>query len=159
MPLLIRPAIATDLPAVCRLADEINREHHAGAPDVFVLTSPDDEATQNWWRSAIDAAEGTVLVAQRDEVVCGFITIKANEPPIPPFIRARREARIGTIVVAASHRRQGIGERLLSAARTWAQEQGAVTLYLQVFSFNQNAIHFYEKHGLTIQSVFMNTPL
>ncbi|GGP23061.1 N-acetyltransferase [Silvimonas iriomotensis] len=156
---MIRAALTQDLPALCRLSDEINHEHHAGAPDVFVLSQPGDEATQAWWHSAMSASDSVVLVAQHGDQVCGFISAKVTEPPVPPFIRARREARIGTIVVAASHRRQGVGEQLLGAARAWAKAQGAVTLYLQVFSFNESAIRFYEKHGLTVQSVFMNTPL
>ncbi|GGP25900.1 GNAT family N-acetyltransferase [Silvimonas amylolytica] len=156
---VIRPATLEDLPAICRLSDEINHEHHAGAPDVFVPGQSGDPATQTWWRNTMDAADSIVLVAQSGEDVCGFISAKVTEPPVPPFIRARREARIGTIVVASSHRRCGMGEQLLRAARHWAKEQGAVTLYLQVFSFNESAIRFYEKHGLSVQSVFMNTPL
>ncbi|MDR3427666.1 GNAT family N-acetyltransferase [Silvimonas sp.] len=47
----------------------------------------------------------------------------------------------------------------MAATKTWVKEQGAVTLYLQVFAFNETAIRFYNKHGFSTQSVYMNTPL
>jgi RimJ/RimL family protein N-acetyltransferase len=50
-------------------------------------------------------------------------------------------------MVAASHRRQGIGTALLHAAVGWARDVGVHKLELHVFPYNEGAIALYERFG------------
>ena len=51
-------------------------------------------------------------------------------------------------MVAASHRRQGIGRALLAGRRSrWARERGVAKLELHVFPHNEPAIALYEQFG------------
>jgi ribosomal protein S18 acetylase RimI-like enzyme len=50
-------------------------------------------------------------------------------------------------MVAAEHRRQGIGRTLLEAAVEWARESGIRKLELHVFPHNEPAIRLYEQFG------------
>ena len=50
-------------------------------------------------------------------------------------------------MVAASHRRRGIGRALLERAVRWASEVGVEKLELHVFPHNQPAIELYERFG------------
>jgi ribosomal protein S18 acetylase RimI-like enzyme len=51
------------------------------------------------------------------------------------------------IVVSPEHRRQGLGEALVSSLLAWGREQGAKTGYLQVLSTNQAALELYRSLG------------
>jgi putative acetyltransferase len=50
-------------------------------------------------------------------------------------------------MVAASHRRRGIGTALLEAAVSWARHAGVRKLELHVFPWNEAAITLYERFG------------
>ena len=50
-------------------------------------------------------------------------------------------------MVAATHRRRGIGRALLDAAVEWARESGVQKLELHVFPHNEPAIQLYESYG------------
>ena len=50
-------------------------------------------------------------------------------------------------MVAAGHRRQGIGRSLLEQAVEWARENEIEKLELHVFPHNQPAIKLYEQFG------------
>jgi putative acetyltransferase len=50
-------------------------------------------------------------------------------------------------MVAARHRRRGIGRALLEQAVEWARESGVEKLELHVFPHNEPAIRLYEQFG------------
>jgi RimJ/RimL family protein N-acetyltransferase len=50
-------------------------------------------------------------------------------------------------MVAASHRRQGIGRALLERTVEWARASGIRKLELHVFAYNAPAIALYESFG------------
>ena len=50
-------------------------------------------------------------------------------------------------MVAASHRRRGIGRALLEQAVAWARDAGVLKLELHVFPWNEPAIRLYEQFG------------
>jgi RimJ/RimL family protein N-acetyltransferase len=63
-----------------------------------------------------------------------------------PHPASRHVADLG-LMVAASHRRQGIGRALLERAIAWAREVGVRKLELHVFPHNDAAIALYESFG------------
>ena len=50
-------------------------------------------------------------------------------------------------MVAAEHRRRGIGTMLLDAAVEWARISGVTKLELHVFPWNEPALRLYESFG------------
>ena len=59
---------------------------------------------------------------------------------------SRHVADLG-LMVAASHRRRGVGRTLLRQAVTWAEAVGVRKLELHVFPWNEPAIALYEASG------------
>lgn len=56
-------------------------------------------------------------------------------------------AEVASIVVRASHRRQGVGRRLIAAAETWARETGRARLLLRTDVVRTDAHAFYVAQG------------
>ena len=54
---------------------------------------------------------------------------------------------------------KGIGRSLFAACTTWAEGHGADTLLLEVWEFNERAIAFYERLGMTTIHRRMSLPL
>ena len=56
------------------------------------------------------------------------------------------------IIVNAEHRGQGIADRLMDEAVTWAQNRRYKRMYLHCLTWNQPIKHLCKKYGLEIQS-------
>ena len=59
---------------------------------------------------------------------------------------SRHVADLG-LMIAAAHRRRGIGRALLEQAVAWAREAGVLKLELHVFPWNEPALRLYEAFG------------
>jgi ribosomal protein S18 acetylase RimI-like enzyme len=58
-----------------------------------------------------------------------------------------RRAWVLSMWVAPTHRRAGLGARLMDEVESWAQSLAICELYLHVTSNNSNAQAFYERCG------------
>lgn len=159
----VRQASSADLPAICLLADEINRQHWRHHPKVFLDPDAEDAAVPSrhseFWLQAIDDREGAVLMALTAQQVVGFVTARIMPQPEIPFLNGRRVCRIGTIVVHTSLHGQGIGQRLMAAADDWARQRDVVEMRLEVFDFNRDAMRFYDAAGFAVQSHILTRSL
>ena len=135
----IRPAEASDALDLVALAAAIGQE-----PGGWLLTT---EA----WRPVADErrylkavrrhADAAVLVALDDDRIVGRLSLARDTHPASVHV-----ADLG-MMVAASHRRRGIGRALLDAAVGWARVAGVSKLELHVFPWNEPAIRLYEGFG------------
>ncbi len=135
----IRQAEPQDAGPLVRLAAAIGRE-----PGDWLLTT-------ERWRGIADErrylkavrrhADAAVYVALDDEVVVGRLSLARDPHPASAHV-----ADLG-LMVAATHRRRGIGRGLLEAAVNWARGSGIRKLELHVFPWNEPAIRLYESFG------------
>jgi putative acetyltransferase len=135
----IRPAEPSDASELVALAAAIGRE-----PGGWLLTT---EA----WRPVADERrylkavrrhpDAAVLVAVDGERIVGRLSLARDPHPASAHV-----ADLG-MMVAGSHRRRGIGRRLLEAAVAWARRGGVSKLELHVFPWNEPAIRLYEGFG------------
>ncbi|KAG1690451.1 hypothetical protein DVH05_028127 [Phytophthora capsici] len=79
----------------------------------------------------------TLVLAVQDAAVHGYILFRRNGV----------EGHVDRIAVAQTHRRQGVGRRLLQAAIATLQTNRALKLVLEADTVNVGAIALYESQG------------
>ena len=88
-----------------------------------------------------------VLVANFDEVLCGYAWATLQERPPTLFTLPSRTIYVQQIVVERAFRRRGIGSRLLSEIDAYAEHEGAEHIVLDSLPSNEEAQMFYERAG------------
>jgi RimJ/RimL family protein N-acetyltransferase len=135
----IRAAEPRDAAELVALASAVGAE-----PEGWLLADsnwrsvPDERRYLRAVRRHPDAA---LLVAEDQGKVVGRLSIVRDPHPASAHV-----ADLG-LMVAASHRRRGIGRALLDAAETWARGARVTKLELHVFPHNLPAIALYEQTG------------
>ena len=135
----IRRAHPSDAAALVELAAAVSSE-----PEGWLITS-------NGWRTVSDERRflkavrryphAAVFVVEADGAIVGRLSLARDTHPA-----SRHVADLG-LMVAAEHRRRGIGRALLEAAAAWARRRGVSKLELHVFPHNEPAIRLYESFG------------
>lgn len=87
-----------------------------------------------------------VLAAEADGAIVGHLTgVLLAASPMWTVPRAE----LFSMHVMAPWRGQGIGSRLVGRFRAWAQDRGAAQLLVSVYTANEGALRFYQRHGFT----------
>lgn len=137
--IVVRRAIPGDAAALVALAKAVGSE-----PEGWLIA-------EDAWRSAGDERRylkalrahphAAVFVATIEEVVVGRLSISRDPHPASSHV-----ADLG-LMVAAGHRRRGVGRALLEQAVAWARDSRVRKLELHVFPHNAPAIALYERFG------------
>ncbi len=137
--MIVRKAEAADAEGLTELGTAVGSE-----PEGWLVTT-------NGWRNVSDERRylrairrypnAAVFVAEDEGLIVGRLSIARDQHPA-----SRHVADIG-LMVAASHRRRGIGTALLDAAVDWARRAGVQKLELHVFPWNEAALALYERFG------------
>ena len=123
-----RPSRATP-PALVALAERGRApSRRAGCSPTQAWRSVADE--RRYLRALRRHPNGAVLVAEADGEIVGRLSIARDPHPASPHV-----ADLG-LMVAAAHRRRGVGTALLAAAEDWARGAGVTKLELHVFPHN-----------------------
>ena len=135
----IRRAEPGDAQALVELAGDVGGEEGA-----WLLTSAE-------WRSITDERrylravrrhpDAAVYLAEDGDAVVGRLSLARDVHPASAHV-----ADLG-LMVAATHRRRGVGRGLLDQAVAWAESAGVRKLELHVFPWNEPAIALYDAFG------------
>ncbi|MGN7359214.1 GNAT family N-acetyltransferase [Paenibacillus sp. SAF-054] len=91
------------------------------------------------------------LVAEVGGVLCGYVGFRH-----PTNLAGNSHVYEIHIAVHPAHQREGIGTRLIEAAKARAAQEGKLKLRLRVLSTNTGAIAFYRKCGFVEEGRLMD---
>jgi RimJ/RimL family protein N-acetyltransferase len=135
----VRRATQHDANALVALAEGVGVEEGRWILGTGPWRSAADE--RRYLRSIQRYPDAAVFVAEDGANIVGRLSLSRDPHPA-----SRHVADLG-LMVAASHRRRGIGTALLDEAVRWARETGVRKLELHVFPWNEPALALYGSFG------------
>jgi RimJ/RimL family protein N-acetyltransferase len=145
---IVRRATPADAGALVELGRAVSSE-----PEAWLITEGDwrnvgDE--RRYLRAVRRSPHAAVFVAEDEGGIVARLSLARDSHPASPHV-----ADLG-LMVAAGHRRRGIGRSLLEQAVEWAMESGVEKLELHVFPHNDPAIKLYEQFGFEREGLRRN---
>lgn len=92
---------------------------------------------------------GVILVATSEDGIVGFCTVALDIESV----RFGQRAWVEDLAVETMRRSEGIGRRLLAAAKAWAHQEGATHLELDSAESRHDAHRFYQREAPNWRSV------
>jgi len=135
----VRRGTPHDAHALVELAESVGREEGRWILGTGPWRAAADE--RRYLRTIQRHPDAAVFVADDSERIVGRLSLSRDPHPA-----SRHVADLG-LMVAASHRRRGVGTLLLEQAVAWARESGVRKLELHVFPWNEPALGLYESFG------------
>jgi ribosomal protein S18 acetylase RimI-like enzyme len=144
--IVVRPAGAADLPAVCRLAAELVRLHHRLDPPRFLLVEPVEDGYQWFFTRELLREEALILVAEdADAGIVGYAYGTLEPRNWNDLLDAC--GKLNDVYVAASARRRGAGRALVGAMLAALRARGAPRVVLLSAWQNPEAHAFFAALG------------
>jgi RimJ/RimL family protein N-acetyltransferase len=135
----VRRASPYDANALVELAESVGREEGRWILGTGPWRAVADE--RRYLRTIQRYPDAAVFVAEDGDRIVGRLSLSRDPHPA-----SRHVADLG-LMVAASHRRQGVGTALLRQAVVWSRESRIRKLELHVFPWNEPALGLYESFG------------
>lgn len=154
MDLTVRKATEKDIPKLLDLLVQVDMVHHNGRPDIFKgpATKYNEEELK-----AIIQNEGTPVFVCVDEndIPLGHAFCIHKQVVGDSVLTDIRTLYIDDICVDSDARGKHVGKTLYDYVIAYAGRQGFYNVTLNVWSFNQAAMKFYEAMGLKPQKTGM----
>lgn len=152
----IRNSVKEDFNKIHHLIEQVHQIHVEHRPDIYKKVNPLEQVC---FEQMIEDRNNIILVAQIEKKIVGLCSIKIKSSIELPILQPRKISVIDNLCVHESFRGCGIGKKLLNAAKECSKQAGANVMELMVWSFNQEAVKFYEKFGMKERSKVMELEL
>jgi len=142
----LRDAKNTDLQIIRNLSVELSeKEAEEFDPTIDPEWNTEEDATK-YFEARITQEDGFAMVAEEDEEVVGYILGRLRNAE--DYRTDLDIAELETMYVKPEYRSQGIGTNFIQHFESWASEQNADRMRVEVTSQNEGGIQFYERNGL-----------
>lgn len=142
----VRKAEEKDIPVLKKLLMEVLNIHAQGRPDIFVPNTT--KYTDEELVKIISDPKTPIFVYDEDGTVLGYAFCIYKERAHSNNMTDIRTLFIDDLCVDAAARGKHVGESLYHYVKDYARANGFYHVTLNVWSFNEKAIGFYEAMGL-----------
>lgn len=153
----IRRAKESDIPVIDKLLYEVHKVHSDVRPDLFKAGAK--KYTDEELKVIIRDEQTPVFVAEKDGTVLGYAFCIHKQYIDDNNMTDVKTLYIDDLCVDEAARGTHIGRALYEYVLDYARKSGCYNLTLNVWADNANAMKFYEKIGLKVQKIGMETIL
>ena len=141
----IRVANANDIDSnLLKLYIEGFNMHYEKKKDIFVKKTK--EELKNDLINTLKSTEEIILVIEINNIIIGYVKFKYNT-------KATKFIWIDEIVIDNDYKKKGYGKTLITEVTKFAKENNCKRIELNCWSFNEDALRFYEKIGFVQQRI------
>ena len=142
----VRNAVLEDCHRIRPLQEQISQLHFQRRPDIFKneVRTYTETQFQQW----LNSPAHVLLIAEADGEIAGYAISWVIQYREHPTYRDFDSFYIDDLCVLEKFRRQGIGRALIEHCKKEAKLRNCKNVDLGVWSFNKDAIAFYESCGL-----------
>jgi ribosomal protein S18 acetylase RimI-like enzyme len=144
---LVRRAEAGDEGRLAQLIAHVHEMHVADQPRVFKPLAPD--VAERWFAETLAKPSTFIWLAEQDGAALGYALAFARESAETVFCYARRWYDLDQIAVAPGARERGVARQLVQAVLQAARADGAASVDLATWAFNQRAQSAFQRLGFT----------
>ena len=153
----IKRAESCHIPGMLELLKQVGGVHHDIRPDIF------REGAQKYDTQALEAILRDpllpIFVAVEGNFVAGYCFCILEEVKDNPVLRDVKSLYIDDLCVDENIRGKHVGSKLYDYVCGYAKEIGCYNVTLNVWACNPGALKFYEKCGMQVQKMGMETVL
>ena len=146
MDVTISNAVLEDCDRILPLQEQISKLHFEGRPDIF--KNEVRTYTQKQFEAWLNSPAHVLLVAEVNGEIAGYAISWVIPYRNHPTYRDFDSFYMDDICVLDKFQRQGIGKALMKRCIEEARSRKCMNVDLNVWSFNKDAIAFYESCGL-----------
>ncbi|WP_078552141.1 GNAT family N-acetyltransferase [Bacillus alkalicellulosilyticus] len=157
MNILIRTATQSDYESLLPLFRQVHEFHVLVKPDLYKENSTPVE--KEFFENQLIDGKHQILVAMIDNEVVGVVVTKEEEVTENTFVKERKIIYIKSICVAETHRKKGIGKKLITYVFDLGKSLNVDSIELGVSEENTSAIEFYKSLGMITKSRKMEITL
>ena len=144
---MIRLAKIQDLEQVNIIRKEVNDLHIKGRPDVF---KPGFTAEiKEYVKCYINSDDKFLLVCEDNNLICSYAMVNFVLKPETPYRYELKYLEIQEIGTLQSAQGKGYGIEIIKAVKDIAQKHDIHRIELNMWTFNEEALKFYEKTGFS----------
>ncbi|MBQ2721010.1 MAG: GNAT family N-acetyltransferase [Clostridia bacterium] len=145
----VRFAESRDIPKILDLLSQVLQIHANGRPDIFKYNITKYNETE--LEEILEDETRPVFVAEADGEVCGYVFGILQCPIGKSVLNPIKTLYIDDFCVDENCRGAKIGTKLFEYVKTFAKEKNCYNITLNVWSFNESAMKFYESLGMKPQ--------
>ncbi len=147
---MIRLIEKNDYADLQKLFSQLYEVHYQNRPDSFNDAHP---ITKEYFQEILTSECKHCYVYQDKDKIIGAILIKEYETDDYVTLKKRKIYEVYDIVVDSKFRNKGIGKKLFAFVTNLAKQNDISSVVVEVFTFNKDAILFYESIGMTARKV------
>ena len=142
---MIRLGKMEDIQQVNVIRKEVNDLHVKGKPNIFKPGFC--SALAEYVKQFVGSDDKMLLVCEENNLICAYAMIEFITKPETPYRYELEYLHIEELGTLQGQQGKGYGKAIMEKVKELAKERNISRLELDVWSFNEQAIKFYDKIG------------